>query len=206
MNERFQLVLGDFGSARTVSAWKGLLPTTEKTSLRSSLFESTSSGPSGTADYIAPEAIDSTEVSFAADYWALGVIVWQLFNDVSHKATPFDADNVAGTFERIKNADYKMPQCAGDAEVPQVALDLIRSLLELDPTKRLGATDFVDLLSHPFFEGVDFTALHAFDKEAPILPRQKKLSAQKVQEKKFLPVRVEVEKLPIIVEEAPLIE
>jgi hypothetical protein len=39
MNERFQLVLGDFGSARTVSAWKGLLPTTEKTSLRSSLFE-----------------------------------------------------------------------------------------------------------------------------------------------------------------------
>jgi len=64
-----------------------------------------------------------------------------------------------------------MPQCAGDAEVPEVALDLIRSLLELDPTKRLGATDFVDLLSHPFFEGVDFASLHSFDKEAPLLPR-----------------------------------
>ena len=90
LNENFQLVLGDFGSARYVTANKegGVLPTTEKTSLRTSLFENSSSGPSGTTDYIAPEAIDSTEVSFAADYWALGVIIWQLFN-ISHKVTPF---------------------------------------------------------------------------------------------------------------------
>ena len=72
-----------------------------------------------------------------------------------------------------------------------MALDLIRSLLELDPAKRLGATDFVDLISHPFFEGVDFSSLHSVDQEAPLLPRQKKLSAQKVQEKKFLPVKVD---------------
>ena len=200
MNERFQLVLGDFGSARTVSAFGGVLPLTEKTSLRSSLFESSSSGPSGTADYIAPEAIDSTEVSFAADYWALGVIVWQLFN-ASHKVTPFDAQNVATTFERIKSADYKMPS---SDETPEVALDLIRRLLTVDPTKRLGASDFADLTNHPFFEGVDFASLHAVNGEAPLLPRQKKLSAQKVQEKKFLPVKVE--KLPIVIEEAPVIE
>jgi serine/threonine protein kinase len=164
----------------------GSLPCTPKTALRTSLFDNNSSGPSGTADYIAPEAIDSTEVSFSADYWALGVIIWQLFN-VSHKITPFNSSDISETFERIKAAKYEMPQGLGEETIPEVARDLISKLLVLDPAERLGAKDFDELKSHPFFEGVNFESLHAYDNEAPLLPRQKKLSMQKMTEKKFLP-------------------
>ena len=77
-----------------------------------------------------------------------------------------------------------MPEGPGGEPIPEVARDLITKLLERDPKKRLGATKFSDLTSHPFFEGVDFESLHSVDCEAPLLPRQKKLSLQKVQEKK----------------------
>ena len=53
---------------------------------------------------------------------------------------------------------------------------MISKLLVLDPSQRLGAANFDELRAHPFFEGVDFDSLHGFDTEAPLLPRQKKLS------------------------------
>ena len=102
LNERFQLVLADFGSSRYVG-------TKTSESSANSLFENGSSGPSGTAKYIAPEAINSTQVSFASDYWALGVILWQLFN-ASHKITPFDSKDVSETFRKIQEGDWQMPQ------------------------------------------------------------------------------------------------
>lgn len=105
LNERFQLVLADFGSSRRV----GKKTAESSASLTNSLFENGSSGPSGSANYIAPEAINSTEVSFSADYWALGVILWQLFN-ASHKITPFDSKDVSETFRKIQDGDWQMPQ------------------------------------------------------------------------------------------------
>jgi serine/threonine protein kinase len=43
----------------------------------------------GTQDYISPEAIcgKKSEISFAADLWSVGVIVWQLFS--KKNITPF---------------------------------------------------------------------------------------------------------------------
>ena len=114
------------------------------------LFENESDGPTGTADYISPEVISGpkTEVSFAADYWALGVIVWQLFNS-SHKVTPFNSADVTETFRRIRKGDYKMPEGPGGEPIPEVARDLITKLLERDPAKRLGAAKFSELTGHP---------------------------------------------------------
>jgi hypothetical protein len=54
--------------------------------------------------------------------------------------------------------------------------DLIKQLLCREPSQRLGAQDFTELQNHPFFDGVNFESLHAPNSEAPLLPRQKKLS------------------------------
>lgn len=127
----------------------------------------------GTEQYISPEAIaSSSTVTFAADLWSLGVIVWQIFS--KENETPFAAETEAATFDKIRAVDYQMPE-----DIPEVAANLIKQLLVRDPTKRLGAKSFDDLKSHPFFEGVDFESI--FDVvscPAPLLPRQKKLTMQ----------------------------
>ena len=50
----------------------------------------------GTTDYLSPEAVigKKSEISFSADLWSLGVVVWQLFSDKN--LTPFQAN----TFEK----------------------------------------------------------------------------------------------------------
>ena len=50
--------------------------------------------------------------------------------------------------------------------MPKEAQDLIRSLLKLEPSERLGAgssgsnNDLSSLKVHPFFHGVNFSTLH----------------------------------------------
>jgi hypothetical protein len=71
-----------------------------------------------------------------------------------------------------------MPVASGEQDIPEVAIDLIKKLLCREPSQRLGASNFDQLKNHPFFDGVDFSSLHAPDVEVPLLPRQKKLSRQ----------------------------
>lgn len=100
----------------------------------------------------------------------MGVIVWQIFS--AAKTTPFNASTQQETFEKILAGVYEMP-----ANIPDVARDLITKLLVKDPTQRLGANNIQDLLEHAFFEGVDFSNLWSEKTSAPLLPRQKRLTA-----------------------------
>ena len=38
--------------------------------------------------------------------------------------------------------------------------DLIRKLLVINPSHRLGSTNIDDLKTHRFFDGIDFSKLH----------------------------------------------
>jgi serine/threonine protein kinase len=109
----------------------------------------------GTEDYVAPEIITNEEPSFASDLWSLGVIVYQLFTG----KTPFKGDTPFYTFENILACDYQIPSC-----VPPQAAHLIKALLIIDPSQRLGAgthkNDIETLKAHPFFEGINFATLH----------------------------------------------
>lgn len=84
-------------------------------------------------------------------------------------STPFQADSLEETFEQIKNCVFSF-----DADVPDVAQDLIKKLIVKNPSKRLGTTCMDDLLSHPFFEKVEFDTLYSM--EPPL--RRKEFSAQ----------------------------
>ena len=62
-------------------------------------------------------------------------------------------------------------------DLSESARDLIQKLLVKDPSKRLGVTDFQDLLRHPFFNGFDFDTCYQI--ENPLPSRQRKLTMQK---------------------------
>lgn len=74
-----------------------------------------------------------------------------------------------------------------DQATPEIQ-DLIKRLLVRRPCERIGSVSVNELKSHPVFHNVNFDQIYC-GKQAPLKPRQMKLSLQKKQESGFLPDR-----------------
>ncbi|CCI49481.1 unnamed protein product [Albugo candida] len=113
---------------------------------------------SGTAEYVAPEAlaqaIDGTrEYGKAYDWWSLGVVLYEMLVGES----PFYHENEHTMLQRIANEQVVFP-----ADFPKDALELARGLLCKDPTERLGCSEThgVDKIkSNPFFASINWESL-----------------------------------------------
>jgi serine/threonine protein kinase len=104
----------------------------------------------GSEYYISPEMLENRTYSYASDLWALGIMIYQFFAG----KVPFKGKNQEETFELIKKCQLSIPE-----EIPQSAKDLIAALLVKQPESRLGAQDILDVKSHPFFDGIDFSTI-----------------------------------------------
>ncbi|KAI0697260.1 kinase-like domain-containing protein [Cytidiella melzeri] len=110
----------------------------------------------GTAQYISPELLESSESSKSSDLWSLGCIVYQM---VSGRFA-FQGLSEYLTWQKIKQIDYSFPE-GFDNE----AKDLVQKLLVRDPTRRLGAgapgstNDMQALRAHSFFSTIDWKTL-----------------------------------------------
>ena len=49
--------------------------------------------------------------------------------------------------------------------------DFVERLLTKDPTKRLGAAGFEEVISHPFLKDIDYDSLRKMELPAPYLPQ-----------------------------------
>nr|CCA20634.1 protein kinase putative [Albugo laibachii Nc14] len=113
---------------------------------------------SGTAEYVAPEAlaqaVDGTrEYGKAYDWWSLGVVLYEMLVGES----PFYHENEHTMLQRIAREEVVFP-----ADFPKDALELVRGLLCKDPCKRLGCseTHSVDKIkSNPFFASINWNSL-----------------------------------------------
>lgn len=98
----------------------------------------------GTAEYLAPEIILRSNYHFPVDWWALGILLYEI---IFH-STPFYDENQAVLFDNIVNAEPEFPRYAHKA-----AIDLISKLLEKEPANRLN---FDGIKEHDFFRGLDW--------------------------------------------------
>ncbi|PWZ14457.1 Serine/threonine-protein kinase UCNL [Zea mays] len=108
----------------------------------------------GTEEYVAPEVVRGDGHEFAVDWWALGVLVYEM----SHGRTPFRG---RGRKETFRNVLLREPEFTADARRrwPELT-DLIARLLEKDPARRLGFAGGADeVRAHPFFAGVAWDLL-----------------------------------------------
>ena len=98
----------------------------------------------GTFTYIAPEVIESASgYSKQVDCWSLGVLLYTMLAG----ALPFGSDHdYARLMDRIRLGDYRFNQSVWSV-VSDNAKDLIRKLLQKDPSKRLKVDDIFD---HPW--------------------------------------------------------
>ena len=109
----------------------------------------------GTPNYLAPEVIISGDVTPAADWWSLGVILYEMVEGVP----PFEGETEEDIFDAITSARYEWT-CDPSPELQ----DLVAGLLELDPSRRFNAED---VRSHAFFASVDWGMTTDFVPFAP---------------------------------------
>ena len=118
----------------------------------------------GTPDYLAPEIILNEGHDKAVDYWALGVLLYEMVTGVP----PFYADDPMEVYEKILSAKMSMPH-----SVSKNLADLIRKLCKLHQSKRLGngKGGTSAIIKHKWFSNFDFKGLTKKELIAPIIPK-----------------------------------
>ncbi|KAJ7445758.1 putative cyclic AMP-dependent protein kinase catalytic subunit [Mycena galericulata] len=117
----------------------------------------------GTPEYLAPEIIQSDGHGKAADWWACGVLCYEML--VGYP--PFFDESPYGIYEKILNGHIHWPR-----SMDPLSRSLVRAFLNPDRTQRLGNMigGPQDILDHPWFRGVDWDALERREINAPIVP------------------------------------
>ncbi|KAK8943816.1 Serine/threonine-protein kinase AtPK1/AtPK6 [Platanthera guangdongensis] len=116
-------------------------------------LRSTESSPAGTPDYLAPEVLLGTRHGYTADWWSVGVILFELIAGIP----PFTARLPEMIFDNILNRKIPWPHIPDDMSLE--AKDIIDRFLVQDPALRLGAKGASEVKAHPFFKEIDWENL-----------------------------------------------
>jgi protein kinase A len=117
----------------------------------------------GTPDYLAPEIIQAKGYGRAVDWWALGILIYEMI--AGHP--PFFDDDPVKLYEKIVACRIGFPPWCDP-----LAKDLIRRLLTPDLSRRYGnlRDGVLDVKCHPWFDPIDWNALWRRDVTPPYVP------------------------------------
>ncbi|XP_037069977.1 cAMP-dependent protein kinase catalytic subunit 1 isoform X2 [Pollicipes pollicipes] len=120
----------------------------------------------GTPEYLAPEIILSKGYNKAVDWWAMGVLIYEM----AAGYPPFFADQPIQIYERIVSGKVRYP-----SHFSSDLKDLLRNLLQVDLTKRYGnlKNGVNDIKGHKWFHSTDWIAVYQKKIEAPFVPKCK---------------------------------
>jgi len=117
----------------------------------------------GTPEYIAPEILLSKGYNKSVDWWALGVLIYEM--TAGHP--PFFSDTTIKTYEKIVIGDVKFP-----THFSLELKDLVRSFLQVNLSKRLGNLrgGAMDIRSHKWFHGINWIDMYHQKGTPPYVP------------------------------------
>uniref|UniRef100_A0A8C6LDU5 protein kinase C n=1 Tax=Nothobranchius furzeri TaxID=105023 RepID=A0A8C6LDU5_NOTFU len=126
----------------------------------------------GTPNYIAPEILRGEDYGFSVDWWALGVLMFEMMAGRS----PFDiiTDNPDMNteeylFQVILEKPIRIPR-----SLSVKAAGVLKGFLNKDPKERLGCqvqTGFTDIKSHTFFRSIGWDQLEKKEMTPPFKPQ-----------------------------------
>ncbi|KAK7789647.1 hypothetical protein R5R35_007710 [Gryllus longicercus] len=122
----------------------------------------------GTPDYIAPEILQELDYGPSVDWWALGVLMYEMMAG----QPPFEADNEDDLFESILHDDVLYP-----VWLSKEAVSILKGFMTKNPAKRLGCVvaqrTEAAIREHSFFRDMDWDALEQRRVKPPFKPKIK---------------------------------
>jgi len=117
----------------------------------------------GTPEYLAPEIIQSKGHGKPVDWWALGILCFEMLAGYP----PFYDENPFGIYQKILQGKIDFPR-----QFDPKAKDLIKKLLTGDKTKRLGSLKNGpdDIKNHKWFTKTNWDAVYGLQVPAPYIP------------------------------------
>ncbi|XP_039756565.1 cGMP-dependent protein kinase, isozyme 2 forms cD4/T1/T3A/T3B isoform X3 [Pararge aegeria] len=119
----------------------------------------------GTPEYVAPEVIMNRGHDISADYWSLGVLMFELLTG----SPPFTGTDPMKTYNKIlKGIDaVEFPRC-----ITRNAANLIKKLCRDNPAERLGYQrgGITEIQKHKWFDGFNWEGLAQRTLDPPITP------------------------------------
>jgi serine/threonine protein kinase len=112
----------------------------------------------GTPEYLAPEIISGEGHGYPVDWWSLGTLIFEMLTGLP----PFYSSSVQEMFKFIMKSPLRFPD-----DMSENAKDLLKKLLERDPSKRICGSK---IKKHPFFASIDWVQLEARQIDPPFIP------------------------------------
>lgn len=122
----------------------------------------------GTPQYTCPEIIGNMGHGFASDWWAFGIVIYEMITGEN----PFYYDGLAEMqlLERIAhNEPEKM-----SGHYSNEAADFVSKLLRKDPEKRLGSRGHFEIFSHTWLQSFDIVQGRNKQLQPPYIPTEAK--------------------------------
>ena len=121
----------------------------------------------GTPEYLAPEMVMQQGHDFSVDWWALGILIYEMLIGV----TPFYNKERRLLLLKIRQSRVVFPDKRKyRIDYSDEFMDIVLKLLDKNRETRLGssANDFNDIINHPFFADVNKEALLRRELEPPL--------------------------------------
>ncbi|XP_058975322.1 atypical protein kinase C isoform X3 [Musca domestica] len=128
----------------------------------------------GTPNYIAPEILRGEDYGFSVDWWALGVLLYEMLAgrspfDIAGASENPDQNTEDYLFQVILEKTIRIPR-----SLSVKAASVLKGFLNKNPADRLGChreTAFMDIKNHPFFKVIDWEMLAYKQVTPPFKPR-----------------------------------